>query len=459
MFNKILTKSKNKQKLDLIGDPFVDAGLIALSQITDSDPKQFTEINLNEAADKLISLYQTPAWSKELYSIFPNSTYIQSAKNYDKEGESKKFLHELIDEKGEENGTVCCFCGKPAYNKMQFLKTQIPLTGTSKFTNFFPSFQNGLSVCSRCALAIQFAPLVFYKAGGKPCLVSSDNQAILQKFAKEALHYQKEGLATGRFNIKDNSGIYDEKFKSPENALFHLAYKFGKEYYQNGICDNNETIVIYHIDNYNQNPGGVYLYKLPAGTFTFVAMMMNSPEYRSAWFSLLSKHYVNNQKKDENLPIWKTNFNRIHNSLLNNQSILWAFKNDSTRTLTIPWPIVEEYMMRVRNMNEQRIIQIRNLADRIALCIRESGNKKRVNEIISARDLPSFRNQIRLVFKDWQKIGKSEPLSTFDDYVGVVIPGDYKGWTEVRDLIAIRLYEQLHDMLAREEEQTEEEEE
>lgn len=455
MFDNILTKSQKNPNLNFIGDPFVDAGLIALSQITGLDPDQCSEKELKKAAERLVSLYLTPAWSKELYSIFPNSTFLQPGKNYDREGESKKFLCELIDDTGGENGKVCCFCGRPAYDRKQFLKTQIPLTGTSKFTNFFPSFQNGLSVCSRCALAVQFAPLTYYKAGGKPCLVSSDNPAILRHFAREALAYQREGLATGRFDAKENSGIYDEKFRSPENALFHLAYKFGKEYYQNGICGSNETIIIYHIDNYNQNPTGVFIYRLPASIFSFVAMMMNSPEYRSAWFSLLSKHYVKSSKSDDDLPVWKTSFNWIHNSLLNHKSILWAFKDNSTRTLTVPWPVVEEYMMRVRNMNKQRIIQIRDLADSIALCIRESKNKKRVNDIVSARDLPAFRNQLRLVFRDWQKIGKDEPLATFDEYVGVIIPGDYRGWTEVRDLIAIRLYEQLHDMLAEEEVQTE----
>ena len=141
--------------------------------------------------------------------------------------------------------------------------------------------------------------------------------------------------------------------------------------------------------------------------------------------------------------------NPIHIQLLNNQSILWAFKDDERKTLTVPFIVVERYMGLVRGMNKQRIEKIKNLADRIAECIEKSGDKKRVNALQSAKDLISFRNQIRLILKDWQKQGHEDPLIGFDDYIEVLIPGDYAGWTEVRDLIVIRLYEKLHSMLAR----------
>ena len=116
----------------------------------------------------------------------------------------------------------------------------------------------------------------------------------------------------------------------------------------------------------------------------------------------------------------------------------------------MPWAVVEKYMRSVRGMNQQRLNQIRDLSDKIAQCIRESKKINRVQDIAAAKDLPSFRNQLQLLMKDWQKLGKEQPLTTFDDYTTVLIPGDYRGWTEVRDLMVIRLYEQLHDLLAKE---------
>jgi hypothetical protein len=56
---------------------------------------------------------------------------------------------------------------------------------------------------------------------------------------------------------------------------------------------------------------------------------------------------------------------------------------------------------------------------------------------------------------DWQKLGKEEPLIGFEQFTQILIPGDYRGWTEVKDLIVVRLYEQLHDILVNENEDKE----
>ncbi len=436
----------------IVGDPFVDTGVLAIELMTKKNFEECTSDDLKRAADTLIDIYLTPAWRKELFSIFPNSTYIQTSPGYgDHRERSKEFLYSLIEgiHGTSQSTTYCCFCGAQAYEKIQFYKTQIPLIGSGKFTNYFPSFQNGLNICAKCALAIQFAPVLCYKAGGKPCLISSNNRELIREFGKEVCRTIRTRLASGEYDSRENSGLFDEKFKSPQNALFHLAYRFGKEYCTKGICSANESIMLYHVDNRNKGPAGVRIYSLPSNVFRFVSFMMNSPEYRSAWFSLLGRYY-STSKGDEDLPVWKTKFNHIHASLLDEKSILWAFKDDKARTITMPWAVVEGYMRSVRKMNQQRIEQIREFSDRIALCIRESKKFGRVHDIAAARDLPSFRNQLQLTMKDWQRLGKGQPLTTFDDYTGILIPGDYRGWTEVRDLMVIRLYEQLHDILAKE---------
>jgi len=436
---------------EIIGDPFVDTGILAIELMTGKPFDTCSAEDLRFATEALIDIYLTPAWKKELYSIFPNSTYIQSSKGYDHRGRSREFLHSLIEGIGDVRGstTSCCYCGSPAHEQMAFYKTHVPLIGSGSFTNYFPSFQNGLKICARCALAMQFAPLLWYKAGGKPCLVSSNNQALIKEFGLEVFRTIQTRMASGVYESRENPGLFDEKFKSPQNALFHLAYKFGKSYCMKGICGSNESIVLYHIDNYNQNPAGIRIYALPSNVFRFVAFMMNSPSYRSAWFALIDRYYAK-AKGDEELPIWKTKWNTLHGLLLDGKSILWAFKDDRTMTLTMPWAVVEGYMQSVRCMNQQRIDLIRVMSDNIALCIRESKKYSRVMDIATARDLPAFRNQLQLLMRDWQKLGKEGPLTTFDGYTAVLLPGDYRGWTEVRDLMVIRLYEQLHDVLVKE---------
>lgn len=459
----ILHTDKSTRTSSYTGDPFVDAGIIAVELLVGKNWTEINESEFKKAADDLVSLYLTPAWSKDLQSIFPNSKFINpTIKN--KENESKDFLYDLISgmNQSSEIGEHCIFCGNPAYRKKDgkpFVKSQIPLVGSSDFINFFPSFHNGISICARCALAVQFAPLISYRVAGKPCIISCNNMEVIKELGKEALHYINEQRVLGAYQSKDTSGIYDEKFRSPQNALFHLAYKITRNYRNKGITGENEEITIYHVDNYNQNPKGIAIYTLPNNVFRFIAAVMSSPQYRSSWFSLLSRHYRTSKKESEASPLWKISFNPIHDQLLKNQSILWAFKDDNAKELTIPFIIIERYMELVRGMNKQRIEKIKKLADRIAECIEKSGDKNRVNALQSAKDLVSFRNQLRLIFRDWQKQGQADPLITFDDYIEIVIPGDYAGWIEVRDLIVIRLYEKLHYMLAKSAESNEPEKE
>jgi len=105
-------------------------------------------------------------------------------------------------------------------------------------------------------------------------------------------------------------------------------------------------------------------------------------------------------------------------------------------------------MQRVKNVNQNRINAIKDYADRIAQCITESKKTKRINDLISAKDFPTFKNQLRMIGKDWQTLGKQEPLITFDDYVYSIMPDDYSNWRDVQNLITIRLYEELHPILA-----------
>ncbi|MBC8521876.1 MAG: type I-B CRISPR-associated protein Cas8b1/Cst1 [Methanomicrobia archaeon] len=445
----------NKIQTEFVGDPIVDSGLMAIKLLTKRELYDCSTEDLKKVSDDLVNLYLTPAWYKEIQSIFPNSTYINPAfDDDDKEANSKEFLHELTDNINnfDADAGYCIFCGKPAYKRLDgkpFTKTQIPLIGSSKYTNFFPSFKNGIDICARCALAVQFAPLLFYKTGGKPSAISCNNKDVIKAFGMECIEYINRQKVLNAFKSKETSGTFDEGFKSPQNALFHLAYKLSVEY--RSILKENEEIVIYRIDNYNQNPSGVSIHKLPNNVFKFVISMMKSPEYKKIWYELLSKHYRKEVTKN-GLPIWKVHRNTIHDNLLNNKTILWAFRDDKAKELTVPFIIVERYMDLVRNMNKQRIEAIKNLADKIAICIEEMRDKRRVNDIVSAKDLPTFRNQLRHIFRDWQKLGKEEPMVTYDEYIATVIPGDYSGWREVRDLMVIRLYEKLHDMLSTEKE-------
>jgi hypothetical protein len=108
----------NEIKSDFVGDPIVDSGLMAIKLLTKRELYDCSNEYLKKVSDDLVNLYLTPAWSKDNLSIFPNSTYVQTARNYDKEANSKEFLQELIDNINnfDADAGYCIFCGKPAYH-------------------------------------------------------------------------------------------------------------------------------------------------------------------------------------------------------------------------------------------------------------------------------------------------------------------------------------------------------
>lgn len=436
---------------ELVGDPFVDAGLVAIRLLAGKGIDSCTAKDLEKISDDLVELYLTAAWSKEIQSIFPNSTYIQSAKNYDKSGKSKDFLLELIEGiKGADHGQdQCLFCGRQTFSMKDnkpFYKTQIPLVGSSDFLNFFPSFREGIDICARCALAIQFSPILFYKVGGKPVCVSFSRKQALEEYGAECVEQIRKGRLLQKYENQDSSGLFDEGYKSPHTTLFHLADKVWSQYKKSGYLSKTDEIVIYRVDNYNQNPRGIEVFKLPNNVFKFVISLNDSPDYREIWQALIRKFYYRKEaERDEETG---KNSNKIYEYLLRNDSILWAFWDKENNRTTVPWEIVERYEGLVRNMNKQKIESIKNLGDKIAECVEKTNNKKRVNGIVSAKDFSSFRNQLRLVSKDWQKLGEEKSMLTYDEYVSALNLDSGYAWREVQDLIVIRLYEKLHGMLS-----------
>ena len=445
-----------------IEDPFVTSGLIAIEALTGKLYEECSREDLEKHATQLVSWYLTKSFQRELYSLFPNGTYVNPSIK-DKKGKSTEFLINLISsrDKGVPKSEICQLCGRPAKSE-PYAKDTIPLVGSGKSVNFFPSLQAGIHVCPRCVLAIHTAPITFCKIGGKPALVSSSDYDLLKYYAKEAVSELNSKIAANALIDGETSAILDYDYRSPANAIFNLAYKFGTEYVDKDQCNKrarNETIVVYRIDNYLQGGKGVTVYKLPSGTFSFIASLMHDRATKKKWFSFIGRYYEGKTKTDED--IRKVGWNRIHNKLLNGESIIREFREDRMRHLKsinneksqgiiiepLPYRVIEAYMHEVRAMHKERLEKIKTFADSISDII-EPSPKKRINGLISAKTVEEFRNQLRLIMADAQKSGAKEPLISFDDFAKVLIPGDYRGWTEIRDLIIIRIYENLHDVLA-----------
>jgi len=54
---------------DFTGNPFVDAGIWAISSWVNKNPNELKKNDLKEIIENIVKLYLTKKWSKNIYSI------------------------------------------------------------------------------------------------------------------------------------------------------------------------------------------------------------------------------------------------------------------------------------------------------------------------------------------------------------------------------------------------------
>ena len=99
-------------------------------------------------------------------------------------------------------------------------------------------------------------------------------------------------------------------------------------------------------------------------------------------------------------------------------------------------------------MNELRLNALKQVGDFIAESIQKTNKVSRLRNLERARSYTAFRNVLRYVIRDRIREGENEPLFSLDDYVEHLFP-EPQFWSETRDLLTFRIYENLHDWLVK----------
>jgi CRISPR-associated protein Cst1 len=137
--------------------------------------------------------------------------------------------------------------------------------------------------------------------------------------------------------------------------------------------------------------------------------------------------------------VWR---NDILEKLLSGKSILaniarWNIEHK------FPFVIVEKFQTIIKNMEKRTIDKIRQIADFIVIDKETDSivkSIKRLNGEKSAHGLRQFI--VKLNGENFNQNGK-QPLITVTDYADYLFP-DGGNWREVRDVLLIAIYENLH---------------
>ncbi len=113
----------------------------------------------------------------------------------------------------------------------------------------------------------------------------------------------------------------------------------------------------------------------------------------------------------------------------------------------IDWELTSLFLEKVLGMNKERIELIKTFATQLATIIDEHNDKRLFRELVFTAGEWQYRALLTKVQQQYYR-DRGKLLFGFDQYVDIFLTPDGDGpakWSLIRDLISIRLVEQLHE--------------
>jgi len=434
------------------GDPFADAGGFALEYLSE----KFPEKDILELIDYITKIY-VEKWGGKLNAFFLNSKITQPAfKGSRKIEETIKYFTALVNETEPSEVGYCRITGRET--KLFFGgRDNSIMTGSGTLINFHHFFQKGISLSKEALIRIHFVPFACQQLQGKISLMQSSNQKLSSLFVKQTVEINLHGLGIGL-----SEGVAKSNFNKPTNAIFDFVDQALSKFQNFKDVNTLPSLTLYHFTNFGASPE-IQMYQLPAKVFLFYRTCLQ-PRFKEDWQKFVRAHYFDAQHKGakynlqtEKIELVKSKeteiidqndykqwFNLILNKLLIDKNIRpeilrWSRKHPFN------FEIVSIYQQNIKGMKKETINKIKELA---AFLVREEDAdkiKKRIKALDGAKNASALR---RFILKDViaanYVAGNNDPIVSVDDYVNYLFPdGSY--WAEIRDLLLIAIYQELHE--------------
>jgi CRISPR-associated protein Cst1 len=483
------------QRLRYTGHPFVDVGVAAITAYAErTASEEVTEEDLEKVADFIERYYVRPPLRGHLTMAFTsNAWFIQDAYNPEKPGLSaedrqarKKTRKDWADrhlrqwQAEEASGTErCVFTGDPAVATTLSGKlpeghagrAQMPLLQGDDSINFFAYGFSGLPISALGLLALQFFPLGCAKCGVGLLAVHSDNHRLTYKITSRFLRQNISAIIQAQ-------AAGEERLPSAQRALKTLLIEelLAAERERGYAQEDQEPA---SLTAYNFNNGKsveLQLYHLPLEIVGFIRAAQTAT-YQAAWNQLVHRAWQlarlkkGKQTQDAaegaqeprrnflyedlfELPqgaarFLRTYFLRIPQRTSADDDPRRAYSTRKDLDL-ISWLLVELFLEKVVRMDKQRIDDIRALGDKLALYVRRQGGKRFFLAFYTENNPANFRWRLIKANMEHIKDGQT-PLFDMDTYIEVFEEG-YEvmrpDWRLARDLVLMRMIDQLKDWLA-----------
>ena len=434
------------------GDPFADAGGFAIEYLSE----KFPEKDILELIDYITKIY-VEKWGGKLHAFFLNSKVTQAAfQGQRKIDETNRYFNEMIDGAEPSEVGYCRITGRET--KLFFGgRDNSIMTGSGTLINFHHFFQKGISLSKEALIRIHFVPFACQQLQGRISLMQSSNQKLSNLFVKFTIEKNLREIGIGL-----SEGVAKSNFNKPANAIFDFV-----DHALSQIQDFREgnalpSLTLYHFTNFGASPE-IQLYQLPAKVFLFYRTCLQ-PKFKDDWQKFVRSYYFDAQHKGAKYNLqteqfemvksketeiidqndYKQWFNRVLNKLLMDENIRPEFLRWS-RKHPFNFEIVSIYQQNIIGMKKETIKKIKELA---AFLVREEDVdkiKKRIKALDGAKNASALR---RFVLKDVvaanYMANNENPIVSVEDYVNYLFPdGSY--WAEIRDILLIAIYQELHE--------------
>lgn len=434
------------------GDPFADAGGFAIEYLSE----KFPEKDILQLIDYITKIY-VEKWDAKLNAFFLNSKITQGLFDSDrKKKETHNYFKNVIEETEFHEYGYCRITGKKTLLSFAGRDNTV-MTGSGKFINFHHFFQKGISLSKEALIRIHFVPFACQQLQGKISLMQSSNETLSRLFVQITIERNLHEIGVGL-----SEGVARSDFNKPANAIFDFVDSALSRLVEFHEGNTLPSLTLYHFTNFGASPE-IQLYQLPAKVFLFYRTCLQ-PRFKEDWQKFVHSHYYDGQHKGAKYNLQSGNFelvksketevidfndykqwvNRILNKLLIDETIRpeilrWSRKHPFN------FEIVSIYQQNIIGMKKETIIKIKELA---TFLVREEDAdkiKKRIKTLDGAKNASALR---RFILKDVVAANyvamNENPIVTVNDYVNYLFPdGSY--WAEIRDILLIAIYQELHE--------------
>ncbi|ABY36145.1 MAG TPA: type I-B CRISPR-associated protein Cas8b1/Cst1 [Chloroflexus aurantiacus] len=477
------------------GHPFVDVGFATMTafvgkqRVADLNAGDFQRI-----ADYIEANYVRQPLQRFLtVALTTNAWFVQPAFNPDRPGLSpdqqanarqkrdywaKRHLRQWAE--AARALETCLFTGLPAAafelsGKLQpgrVGRAQMPLLQGDDSINFFVNGDPGLPMAPEAILALQAMPLGCARVGNNLLAVHCDDERLTIAFANRFLQRNLSDVAKAQ-------AAGEEKLPGSPRSLRTLLIETLADIMRQQLEGaQRTTITAYHFSNFGQSPF-LELYHLPLQITGFL-LAVYTPTYRNLWNELVARSWqrvtptgkrgkaaepaeprVNYLYEDLfTLPAQAAQFvrtyflripdvNRSTNRSTDDPRRDYSLRRDID---LVSWPLVELFVQEVMLMTDDRVAIVKELGDKLADYTRKQGGKRFFRQFFTVQRSDHFLSLLNRTNIDYTRYTQGrETLFTLDSFLTVFMEGEEvlrSDWRLMRDLVLIRMVEQLRDWIA-----------